>query len=106
MIVIRFPTGFSVQYNSAHYVKWGTEGKAHLFTAENGQWIATVPADCILEWSPPCAMTNPGQTVEAVIDLLLAADLRGEPFRVQCKLGDLKALLADLNRQTFQWRRR
>ena len=53
MITVRFPTGFSVQYNSGSYVETG-EGFQRIKTAMLGTTIARAPLDCIVEWVPPC----------------------------------------------------
>jgi hypothetical protein len=55
VITVRFPTGFSVQYNSAAHVETNPNGYSDLYTAARGQWVAQVPtAGCIIEAVTPC----------------------------------------------------
>ena len=66
MITVRFPSGFSVQYNSARYVTWGGDGtSATLWTSkadkEAGKfWVATVNIGCgaLIEFVSPCRTYN------------------------------------------------
>ena len=95
MLTVRFPTRFSIQYNRVLQFEHRTPGWGHLY-ADKAQtdWVASVPPGCIVESDAPCAMSNPGLTVEAAVDILLAADLPEQSRRVQDKLADLKSLLA------------
>lgn len=55
MITVRFPSGFSVQYNSATNVYRDSAGYANLYVGpERTGWLAHVPLDCIIEAKPPC----------------------------------------------------
>lgn len=63
MITVRFPSGVSVQYNSANYVARDSGGRfvqlyhrteADVLAAKNGGWIAQVPNEAIIEVSPAC----------------------------------------------------
>jgi hypothetical protein len=58
MITVRFPSGFSIQYNDAAYAKGRSSGAFDLLVKEGGKWIATVPADCVIEAVAPCRMYN------------------------------------------------
>lgn len=64
MITIRFPSGFSVQYNSAGYLTGpDSSGVTRIFTSEAAKQrgdcpIARVPADCLIEFTPPCRTYN------------------------------------------------
>ena len=106
MLTVRFPTGFSIQYNRANYFVHPTEGWGQVY-ADKGKtdWVASVPQGCVVERDTPCAMSNPGLTVGAAVDILLAADLPGEPWQVQNKLAALKSQLARLNLHTKRWRK-
>ena len=57
MITVRFPSGFSVQYNDLNWVEWGN-GDAYLYTDSKriGGWKVWVPKDsgAIVEFIPPC----------------------------------------------------
>lgn len=58
MITVRFPSGFSVQYNTANYCVH-ERGWHTLRTKEGGDWVACVPFDCIVEYITPCRTYNP-----------------------------------------------
>jgi hypothetical protein len=50
MMTVRFPNGQAVQYNTAGFCLYRNNGQKALYTsAKKEQWIATVPADCIVE---------------------------------------------------------
>jgi len=59
MITIRFPSGHSVQYNSATFVSHDDLG-SRLFTKENGALLARVQhsAGAIIEFMTPCRVYN------------------------------------------------
>jgi hypothetical protein len=62
MITVRYPTGFSVQYNSGDWVHW-MDGLARISTAspeKGGLWIADVQASAgaIIEVRGPCRTYN------------------------------------------------
>lgn len=78
MITVRFPTGFSIQYNTANFVEsWGTSYK--LLTKQGGELLSVVPQDCVMEWQAPCRNYNPIATdsdkVQASVESL-AKDVR------------------------------
>jgi hypothetical protein len=58
MMTVRFPTGFCIQYNDAHWVQWAGDqsGFHNLYTKQGGDFIAKVPATAIIEWREPCRM--------------------------------------------------
>ena len=59
MITVRFPNGFSVQYNSASYVdRCGTLARLYDQKDEPRKWIATVDGPCIIEGTAPCRIYN------------------------------------------------
>lgn len=76
MITIRFPSGFSVQYNSAGYLTGpDSNGITRIFTSEAAKQrgdcpIARVPVGCLIEFTQPCRTYNasgpPPETVEEV----------------------------------------
>jgi hypothetical protein len=53
MMTVRFPNGQVVTYNNAMYIVWG-ENHSILYKKKDGDLIARVPANCIIEWEPPC----------------------------------------------------
>lgn len=63
MITVRFPSGFSVQYNSAtylHYLGTGADQIGRLSARKDGPWIADVPisSGAIIEVTEPCRTYN------------------------------------------------
>ena len=89
MITVRFPSGFSVQYNAATFVKGPAEGVNRLYTAENGVLIARIPADCIIEFKPPCRTYNACGTPEDIALEMLAMHKELRMLRLQ--LAKMKA---------------
>ena len=61
MITVRFPTGFSIQYNDANYVHRSSE-YTDLYTEKDGNWIAQAPNSALIERFPPCRTYNPIST--------------------------------------------
>jgi len=51
VITVRFPNGQAVQYNTANYV-YRRRRYSDLLTKEDGEWVAQVPNDCIIEGVP------------------------------------------------------
>lgn len=83
MITVRFPTGFSIQYNDANHVNRDFAGVAKLYEEKGGRLIASVQSqDCVLEYTAPCRMY---QGVAAESDALLA--LTKEIKSLKRKLG-------------------
>lgn len=58
MITVRFPSGFSVRYNTANFVTRHPE-YSDLTTAKEGSWVAQVPNTAIIEIVPACLTYNP-----------------------------------------------
>ncbi len=63
MITVRFPSGFSVQYNDLTAMKWGSDGSIQLYTdyakADAGKgWKVTVPPGALVEFVSPCRTYN------------------------------------------------
>ncbi len=56
MITVRFPTGFSVQYNNANYATRSHDGGyTDIYTKKDGAWVAQVPtSSCLIEVVSPC----------------------------------------------------
>jgi hypothetical protein len=58
MMTVRFPSGFSIQYNRATYVN-RMASFTDLYTAKGGSWIAQIPNDAVIEVEPACRVYNP-----------------------------------------------
>ncbi len=56
MITVRFPSGFSVQYNTANFIEGPDEKGTIRIRKEQGDpvLIARVPKECIIELNSPC----------------------------------------------------
>lgn len=55
MMTVRFPSGFSIQYNTANYVSRNALGFTDLYTRKDGNWIAQVPtAGAMVAVVPAC----------------------------------------------------
>lgn len=69
MMTVRFPSGFSIQYNTANYGRRNALGFTGLYTREDGDWIAQVPtAGAVVEVVPACRTylaAGPSQDVAA-----------------------------------------
>ena len=60
-MTVRFPSGFSIQYNSATQVIRHAE-YTDLYTKhpdKGGSWLAQVPNNCVVEAVIPCRTYNP-----------------------------------------------
>ncbi len=57
MMTVRFPSGFSVQYNNAAYVTYGADYHI-LRTEKDGKLIAIAPSEAIVEFVTPCLTYN------------------------------------------------
>lgn len=82
MITVRFPTGFSIQYNDATYGLRNSAGYTDIYTEKGGTFIAQAPNDCLIEWVGPCRTYN---AIPAEPDALLA--LTKEIRLLKRKLG-------------------
>lgn len=80
MITVRFPSGFSVQYNTLNRIVWARDnsGSAHLYGSKaDGTicdgWSVTVPRECVIELIQPCRTYNasgPGEDLKAEVAAL------------------------------------
>lgn len=64
MITVRFPNGFSLQYNDLTYLRWNPDTSACLYESkakydEGKGWKVYVPGDCVIEFERPCNAYNP-----------------------------------------------
>ena len=57
MITVRFPSGFSVQYNTATYAV-REDNRVRLYDKEGGNILAYAPNDTIVEFKTPCRTYN------------------------------------------------
>ena len=58
VITVRFPSGFSVQYNNATTVETLPDGSYDIVSKEPRRWYARVPAGCLVEGINPCRTCN------------------------------------------------
>lgn len=74
MITVRFPSGFSLQYNDLDSVD--TRGSYHYLGKKKdpGYYSVIAPLDCIIEYVAPCRAYNPtlvpNDKVQAEVALL------------------------------------
>lgn len=110
MLTVRFPTGVSIRYNQAGFVRY-TESAWELYTkdpAKGGTWVASISphSGAIVEAVPACAVENPTanltgeKALEYVVENITALD----GYSNRRKLKKLKAELARFNAQTCQWK--
>jgi hypothetical protein len=94
MITVRFPSGFSVQYNSLNKIAWDNAGShgAMLYGSNpdgtrNTGWSVHVPAECIVEFIRPCRTYQAAsESAEAEMKQEIAA-LRKEIRALTRKVG-------------------
>lgn len=58
MIIVRFPTGFSIQYNDLDYADIRANGTYLGKKATPNSYSAFVPLDCVVEHIRPCRTYN------------------------------------------------
>jgi hypothetical protein len=95
MITVRFPSGFSVQYNTATYSQTSdSEGITRLYTKKGGGLIAYAPMrDCIVEWVQPC------RTYSAVRDETIS-ELAGIVTQMQLESKTIQRQIRNLKVKT------
>jgi hypothetical protein len=55
MITVRFPTGFSIQFNAATWVVWYPDGTASIYQDRTKTTLfAVAPKEALVEFSRPC----------------------------------------------------
>jgi hypothetical protein len=89
MVTVRFPSGFSVQYNSLSQIRWDETGSggAMLFGTKpdgtrNAGWSVHVPKECIVEFIQPCR----------------AYDANGPTPEIQFEVRELRKQIESLKR--------
>ena len=89
MITVRFPSGFSVQYNALDRVQLMDNGSARLKkSSEPDHYYVLVPAECIVELTTPSRTYNasvPSQELASEV-----ANLRKEIRSLSRKIAKLK----------------
>ena len=104
MVTVRFPTGFSVQYNTATYVNYLDGGTIRLRSGKDGPWIADIytASGAIIEVSSPCR-TYDAKTVDAgdLAKQVLQSLRVMNPYDVT----RIKTELAKFNSHTKEWRK-
>ena len=61
MIVVRFESGLTIQYNTATYVEripFDNPVIVRILTAKDGHVIAYAPIAAVIEWVTPCRVYN------------------------------------------------
>ena len=88
MITVRYPSGFSIQYNSANHVKWYHD-RWDLYEQEGGRWVASLSPGMgvLIEVMTPCRTYNAARA-EADADL---AVVRRKLDRAKATIRRLKA---------------
>lgn len=106
MITVRFPTGFSVQYNDATYVEYLADDTARLRVGKGGTWVADVPKDALIEVQPACRTYNAQARPAATIakEFLQALRDRKDFGYYDNPLREIKRELARFNGKTRLWR--
>jgi len=92
MITVRFPSGFSVQYNSSGFIEGPDEkGVTRLREKRGGiVLIARVPKECLIEMISPCRTYNAASSsAESEMKRQLDA-LRKEVRTLTRKVGKVK----------------
>jgi hypothetical protein len=89
MITVRFPSGFSIQYNDAGFVYRSTEYSDLYKSSEKKHWIAQVPNSCVIELVPPCRTYNPVGTDSDQVNASIAT-LSSEIRLMKRKLSKLE----------------
>ena len=74
MITVRFPSGFSIQYNDANIAIRSSEYTDLYDSSAKKKWFAQVPNTCVIERATSCRLYNPvasdSDTVRAEVDAL------------------------------------
>jgi hypothetical protein len=69
MMTVRFPNGFSIQYNDANFCSRGTV-YTDLYVKEGGKWIVQFPTTmCLIENVSPCRTYNAQHNDELLTEL-------------------------------------
>lgn len=105
MLTVRFPDGFSIQYNQANYVTYSDSHQTlwKKTSDTNKRWIANVPYSCIVEASEACRLYNPVAHTGDVIGWLMD-NMRRLSYSELGKLAQLKLALKDFNAQHRRWK--
>ena len=104
MITVRFPSGFSVQYNDAHYVVWANAGAPHrIYTRKDGDLVASAPQGCVIEFMRPCRTYQAITSREAIEALLREIDSDRKSISAY-DLAALKGRLRDFDALRKRWK--
>jgi hypothetical protein len=106
VITVRFDTGFSVQYNGAHYVETTAHpaggGYHDLLTSKGGNWVARLPITALIEWVTPCRIYDakhaPAELAKAVLQAIDNREFDGYD------LASMKRALRDFNALRKKWK--
>ncbi len=106
-MTVRFPSGFSVQYNDANYLSYmgvHPNQAIRLTTArENGKWICDIPVSsgAIVEVAPPCRTYNANTTDDGKVAQECLRRIRSLSVY---DLAELKKALAGFDAKRKAWK--
>ena len=109
MMTIRYPSGVSITYNNATFLKYATHAW-DLYTADpdkGGKWVASImpSAGAMVEVSPPYKIENPAENLTGERALQeVAGRIHSFGSGSGAQLAKLKRALADFNMRTRRWR--
>lgn len=101
MITVRYPTGVAIRYPKAAYVYWSNGTERHsLYTAKDGNFVASVPIGCGIEFEE-------GAVVTGLSDYAAIEQCANETHRLKFLpygvLKRLKQALAKFDIRTGRW---
>lgn len=106
MITVRYPNGLAVRYARANHVKYSSGTNilspvAWLYTKDDGQFIASVPKECAIEFEEGTPVSD---TTDAAI---IVERLTTEPHKLKWlsygTLRRLKQALKQFDIRTGRW---
>jgi hypothetical protein len=109
MMTVRFPNGFSIQYNDASYAERHAEGYTDLYTAKDPttrRWVAQVPnAGCVIEVVSPCRVYNANeQPTEVARAFASAIEAPNRGKLDGSYLKRIKKALESFDSRTYRWK--
>jgi hypothetical protein len=107
MMTVRFPNGFSVTYNDAHFAHRGA-AYTDLYTESNQakrKWIAQVPNTALIEYRPACKafQVGAGDQLEQILHSLENRAI-GHDWSTANMLKRIKLALVDFDARRGCWK--